>query len=415
MNVLLTVVLAAAMAAGEWTGTMVRSGDRLNVRFDLAASPKSSGTFSATDLGAIDIPLQRVTLGNRIHWELAGDSTTTVFEGSVRGDTIDGTFSENGRAGTFELHRMHFATADQYEKREVTFSNGAVRLAGTLYVPRAPGMHAAVIFVHGSGDEGRWASAYLADYVARRGIAALTYDKRGVGASSGTWRTATMDDLAADARAGIALLARTPGIDARRIAIYGHSQGGEIAPAIAADNPLVSRVIDADGPVGPQYLQDIFRTNTFLEQSYSGKQLADAERLYGEFVDVARSGASHDRLRADMSAAGNAPWLADLQIPDDRSWIWNWYKGYGNYDNRSAWANVKVPVLILFGQDDRLVPPQSSIAQTAGILKANGNAHVTVRVFQGADHTLRIPPRTAGGWPHLPDGFPDVIATFLNS
>lgn len=59
------------------------------------------------------------------------------------------------------------------------------------------------------------------------------------------------------------------------------------------------------GPTGP---------SASIAKGYSGKSLADAERLYAEFVDVARTGASHTRLRADMRAAGDAHWLADLAI-----------------------------------------------------------------------------------------------------
>jgi pimeloyl-ACP methyl ester carboxylesterase len=116
-----------------------------------------------------------------------------------------------------------------------------------------------------------------------------------------------------------------------------------------------------------------------------------------------------------MGAAGSAQWLVDLGIPDDHSWIWAWYAHYGNYDNRAAWAAVRVPVLILFGGKDTVVPVDSSISQTVAILKRHGNSAVTVRVFADADHTLHVPPRTAGSWPHLPVGFPEVISAFVLS
>ena len=393
---------------------MLRGGDRLAVRFYLSAESPPHGTFSAPDLGAIDVPLRHVRLGDRVHWELVGNTSTTIFDGNVDGDTTTGTFSENGSTGTFTLRRSTSLSAP-YVKRDVIFHNGAVRLAGTLYLPRSTGRHPAIIFVHGSGDEGRWGAAYLADYVARHGIIGLAYDKRGVGASTGNWRASTMDDLAADARAGINLLAQTSGVDRHRIGIYGHSQGGEIAPAIADHNRLVGFVIDADGPIGPQYLQDIFRVDNILAQRYSGTELADGERLYREFVDVARSGSPHTQLRADIGAAGKAPWLADLAIPDDDNWIWAWYERYGNYDNRAAWSNVRVPVLILFGGKDALVPVRSSIAQTIAILKRHRNSPVNVRIFEDADHTLHVPPRSEAGWPHLPAGFPGVVTNFISS
>lgn len=401
----------AASSAGEWAGTMARGGDRLTVQFDLPNSDHA--TLSAPDIGAIGIPLRQVQLGSTVHWELVGDDSTTRFDGKLSGDLIEGTFTEPGKSiGTFSLHRV-LASAAPYDKRDVTFFNGDVRLAGTLFLPRGAALHPGIVFVHGSGDEGRWASGFLADYVARHGVAALVYDKRGVGGSSGSWRTSTLLDLAGDARAGVALLARTPGLDPHGIGIYGHSQGGAIAPQIAAANPQVRFIIAADGPVGPQYEQDIFRVDGDLRARYSGQQLADAERLYREFVDVARSGQGHKTLRADMQAAGAAPWLGDLGIPGDDSWVWDWYPRYANYDNRAAWANVRVPVLVLFGGQDKIVPVRQSIAETVAILHRAGNDRVKVLVFDDADHTLHVPPRSAEGWPHLPPGFLQAITDFV--
>lgn len=391
---------------------MQRGSARLSVTFDFPSASPEQGFFSATDLGAINIPLRNVKIGHNVHWELIGDSTTTLFDGSVRGEFIAGRFGEGAEQGAFRLHRISISTRKPYDQRDVTFQNGRVRLTGTLYLPRSSGKQAAVILIHGSGDEGRWASGYIADYLARHGIIALAYDKRGVGSSTGDWRTSTMDDLVTDARAGIDLLAHIPHVNPHRIGVFGHSQGGELVPAIARDNPEVAWVIDADGPIGPQYRQDLFRVNAALAKRYSGKELADAESLYAEFVDVARLGLPHNKLRADISAAGNAPWLTDLAIPDDNSWIWAWYKNYGDYDNRSAWAAVRVPVLIVFGARDELVPPQQSIEQTTSILRMHGNRNVMIKVFADADHTLHVPPKSQDGWPKLPVGFPAIIVMF---
>jgi len=61
------------------------------------------------------------------------------------------------------------------------------------------------------------------------------------------------------------------------------------------------------------------------------------------------------------------------------------------------------------------VPAQESILKTTRILKENGNADVWVRVFPGADHTLRIPPATSEGWPHNAPGFLETLARFAKN
>jgi uncharacterized protein len=86
------------------------------------------------------------------------------------------------------------------EKQEdVRFPSGSVQLAGTLRTPSRAGRHPTIILVHGSGAESRDHLLPYAHFLVRHGIAVLGYDKRGVGASTGDWNTATLDDLATDA------------------------------------------------------------------------------------------------------------------------------------------------------------------------------------------------------------------------
>ncbi|MGA8575825.1 MAG: alpha/beta hydrolase [Candidatus Cybelea sp.] len=409
--VALVAAVASPVQSGEWAGYMQRGASRLQVTIEMPSGETASAFFSAPALGAIEIPLRNVTLRQSVHWELTGDTSTTEFDGTVNGTTITGTFRDPAGNGSFLLQLASLSTEKPYQKQEVNFQNGPVTLAGTVYAPKGTGKHPAMIFVHGSGAEGRWGAAYLADYVARRGIVALIYDKRGVGASTGDWRASTMEDLIGDARAGVALLARRADVDQNNIGVYGHSQGSTIAPAIAQNNPNVAWIIAADGYVGPNYQQDLYRVDRMLSKRYSGTDLAQAERVYAEMVDLARSGASLQPLYSDVQRYKNAPWLADLGIPSEDNWVWAWYRKTGNYNNQSAWATVRVPVLIIFGADDQLVPLQS-IAATTAILRENGDRNVLVHVFPKADHTLHVPPASSSGWPSLPDGFPQIIVDF---
>ena len=76
-------------------------------------------------------------------------------------------------------------------REEVAFQSGPLRLAGTLYLPSGPGRGPAVVLIHGSGAADRTTLRYYAELFARNGVAALAYDKRGVGKSEGAplaWR-----------------------------------------------------------------------------------------------------------------------------------------------------------------------------------------------------------------------------------
>ena len=303
-------------------------------------------------------------------------------------------------------------SARPYSEHDVRFSNGAVRLAGTVLVPTAPGRHPAAVIVHDAGPAGRAATLPLAGALARHGIEVLVFDKRGVGASAGDWRSATPAELAADARAAVRLLAQRPEVDRTAVGVYGHSQGGEIAPEVARD-PRVRWIVAADGPVGPSYLQALLRTRSILAKTYSGRQLADAMRVYGHFVDVARNGLPHEGLRAEIARAQGAPWLARLNIPADGDPGWRRFRALSNYDNRAAWSRVRVPVLLLFGANDALVPPRATIATVDSILRAHGIRPAVV-VFPHADHNLQVSLR-AGRSPHLAPGYPDVVVRWIDA
>src|SRR5262245_23928124 len=123
----------------------------------------------------------------------------------------------------------------------LTFPSGDVRLSYALDLPAGPGPFPALVFGHGSGRSTKQDAAPLASRLAARGYAVLRYDKRGVGASGGTYEGVGVANsermfelLAGDMAAGRAFLASRPEIDARRIGLIGASQAGWIVPAAAA-------------------------------------------------------------------------------------------------------------------------------------------------------------------------------------
>ena len=134
-----------------------------------------------------------------------------------------------------------------YTAEEVTVqTKSGLKLTGTLTLPRSRPARGspAVITITGSGTEERDESipgvtGYrpfrdIADTLGRRGIAVLRLDDRGAGGSDLGPRGATSADFADDVRAGLAYLRTRPDIDGDRLALVGHSEGGMIAPMVAA-------------------------------------------------------------------------------------------------------------------------------------------------------------------------------------
>lgn len=147
------------------------------------------------------------------------------------------------------------AQSTDFRTEDITFASAGITLAGALLIPKHP--VAAIVLVHGSGQEKRMLE--MAARLAGRGLAVLTYDKRGVGKSGGVYvgpevgtnnvDAANLDLLAADASAATnALAARLP---ARQgpIGLLGFSQAGWVIPLAATKNPAVGFMVLFSGPV----------------------------------------------------------------------------------------------------------------------------------------------------------------------
>jgi len=129
---------------------------------------------------------------------------------------------------------------------EVAFRSGNVTLAGTLFVPKVDGPHPGVVLFHGSGPQSR--DSFTGRWFAEQGVAALAYDKRGVGKSSGDFRTVPFTDLVDDGLAGLAFLKARSDIDPKHIGVWGLSQGGWLGPLAASRSKDVAFVIAFSGP-----------------------------------------------------------------------------------------------------------------------------------------------------------------------
>ena len=259
-------------------------------------------------------------------------------------------------------------------------------LAGTLTMPTGvSGRVPAVVTITGSGPQDR--DEYLpivpgyrpfrqvADTLGRRGIAVLRMDDRGTGESGGNHATATSADFADDIRAGITWLRARSDIDPARIAVLGHSEGGLIAPIIAASDPRLAAAVLLAGP------------------STRGREILDFQLRYGIEHDTAIAPGKRDSAfkatRAGFdSTAGKQPWMRYFQ----------------EYDPIPTIRKVKQPVLILQGATDQQVTAEQAEI-IAREMRTTGNRAVTVRVYPDRNHLFL--PDTSGnpaGYTRLTSG-----------
>lgn len=400
---------------GRWDGVWTRSGASLAVSFDFQRNDSSfAGQFGSTQLRVTGIPLSKIARADTVvHFELVGDRTTMVFDGALQNDRLSGSFSDGDARGTFNVRKTPGSAKLPYREEQVTFANGETTLAGSLLIPNdGKKRHPAIVFLQGSGPEGRYASRFLADLFARRGIATLIYDKRGVGSSKGNWRSADFETLAQDGIAAVASLRSRADIDSSRIGIYGHSQGAAIAPLIAPRAKAAFVIASAASGIRADEGERYSLRNSLRAGNLTPPEAAEAERFIDLVVESGRKGARSAPLDSAVARDSTERWF--FAVPAGDSYYWAFSQAIATYDPSRYWANVHVPVLFLYGELDQRVAVTESIRYIRTALQSANNRRYTIKVFPNADHTLRIAAATDGAfhWPENPPGYLDTLVTW---
>ena len=396
---------------GAWLGHWVRDGSSLEVTMRFSKSESGyEGSFDSEALRVTGIPIQNITWKPPdVSWKVIGDATTTIFSGQLRGDAIAGRFKEGDASGSFSFVRSTDAPPPS-AREEITFASGDVMLAGTIFVPAGSGPHPGIVFLHGSGAEGRWASNYLAEKFSRRGFAALTFDKRGVGQSGGDWREAGFQELAADAAAAVSALSARPYVARGGVGIHGHSQGGSLAPLAAAriGNPAFV-IASAAGGVSMREMEIFSVENSLGIRNMSPSDAEGAREFVGAIVATAFDGQPREQLIEVWQKVRKKPWA--FEPPPETDSYWRFSKKIAAYDALSHWRQVSAPTLLVYGEVDERVPVRASAARIAdAYLGGKGTSFRTV-FFAGGDHTFRLAPTrpAAFSWPRTVPGYPEVL------
>ena len=406
-------VTAQATVSGVWVGQAVMPGQNLTLRFDI--SPADSGIAVVMDMlesKLIRFPAPKASFeNNRLHVEvppgwglamfrdigLAPEEQIIRFEGSLIGDTIPGSLTIAYATLPLTLRRWSVSPSSPVVREDVSFANGDVQLRGTLFKPPGPGPFGVTVFTHGSGDQLRDAYAREAEALAMAGVAALVYDKRGAGRSSGAnWRVASFEELASDARAAVDYLSTRPDIDSLRVGLFGLSQGTWLIGIVALDRPRIAFLIFVSGSGIPVWEQEIYRTGAMMRAyGFGDPDIQQAQDFQRRKFQVARTGLGWPQLDSLTNRLrGTAKWFDDFaneyaSLTSSRFW---WLAVY-HHDPIPILRTLRMPVLGLFGENDLSFPVPKVKDNMEQALRVAGNCDVTMRVFPGAEHQLMVPQR----------------------
>jgi dienelactone hydrolase len=289
----------------------------------------------------------------------------------------------------------------------VRIANGNVTLAGTLVLPDGSQRHPAVVLFHGSGPQQR--DLFTARWFAKHGVAALAYDKRGVGESTGNFRTVPFMELCGDGLAAIEYLKSRRDIDAKHIGVWGLSQGGWLGPLAASRSSDVAFVIAVSGPaVSPGEQMIFYYANELRARGLPESDVQEASVLRRDIWNYLSTGNDYDSAKSELNRARTKRWYNEVKSQDDGLFeplpppaeinrpdyrYTRWFKQEMNYDPVPALQTLHVPAVFLYGDEDRLVNVNETVAVLRHLVEESDNRDFTIRVFHHVGHDMHV---TAG-------------------
>ena len=409
---------------GDWLGALDAGPMKLRLALHVEDGEKGlTAKLDSIDQGAL-LPVDTATFAEGT-LRFAITEIGATYTGTLKedGSLLEGTWSQSGRSLplTFRRQATPFVPnrpqnpvgPTPYESREVKIWNAAagIHLAGTLVLPEGAGPFPSVVFVSGSGPQDRDETLMghkpflvIADYLARHGVASLRCDDRGVGGSEGNEMESTIRDLATDAEAGLAFLATQPKIDRKAIGILGHSEGGLIAPLVAATNREVAFLVLLAPPGEPlkallaRQLHDILRqggvADSLVERAMAAQTedfalLADNTLSRDDVQQKLRAQAAARRSRftdAERAALGVNPAMIEQGIQVSST---PWFRSLLREDPAVYLRTLKIPVLALFGGRDLQVAPEPNAKAVRDALAAAENKGSEVRILPGLNHLFQ--------------------------
>ena len=403
---------------GNWSGNLDISSTKLEIIF------KISQDETGKPIAKMDVPMQgakdiqtNLDKAETDSLILSVPSILGSFKGTYINDTtIIGEWKQSGMIFSLTLAKTRIVTELKrpqtpkrpfpYIEEEVVYENkiAGIKLAGTLTLPQNGENLPSVILITGSGAQDRDETIFehrpflvISDFLTRSGFAVLRVDDRGVGGSERKTGEATSEDFAGDVLSGIEFLKTRKEIGSAKIGLIGHSEGGLIAPMVAAKSKDVAFIVLLAGPgiIGEQILYEQGKlinkaAGMTDEQAQQNQKMQEA--IFKIILTETDSLMKTDRLQKTFT---NGMYFA--MNDEQKSAIDNqiksvnnvWFTFFLEYDPYLALVKLQCPVLALNGEKDLQVPPKSNLTAIEKALTEGGNKNFKTMELENLNHLFQ--------------------------
>lgn len=432
---LLCSVSLPAQIEGDWFAILDAMGTKLPMKLEIT---KTGDAWSGDMLDPTK-PKRRIVMdkvvfdGKRLDFTV--DMLGITYNGLLDGKEIRGVFNQANVDFTlaFTRYRPDGYPIEEgpitirqrpqdpidfpYQRKAVSFPGGAkaVTLAGELTLPENGKPKAVMVLVSGSGPQDR--NAYLgsqinhspflvlSDYLTRQGYGVLRYDERGISESSGDHGKATTADLAADAAAAVNYVRQLSKMGKVPVGMIGHSEGGMIAPMVAADYGvldftilLAAPGISIDSLMLEQRRQVAMAMGmpeivikrdepslragyAFIKESQKLDQDQYVEGLYSVFEEQLVNLPEPLRKSIVNVREFNGQYVKPLSSP--------WMRYFIAMNPQDYLTKLTIPMLAINGTKDTQVPAMDNLNAIRQAMVISGNEDATVLPLLGLNHLFQ--------------------------
>jgi pimeloyl-ACP methyl ester carboxylesterase len=401
--ILLSTFSAPADWTGSWNGHGKMGDERISLSIEIASDGGAlTARMSLPEHGWLHAPAHQV--------RQEGDSL--IIEVDPRSEHVLQLNGADELSGTWKWKAFDAALSLApampdlpYTREELGITRDGISFGGTLFLPKGPGPHPAMVCFHGSGDNERWWLFDEADRFARMGLACYVFDKRGCGESGGHWEEADFAMLAEDGIAAVSLLRSRGDIDPERIGVFGISQACWIMPLAATKSEDIAFIVAVSGAVTTVeeegYYDYWYRMR---EAGFSEEDWQEALALLKRNNAFTRTGEGWEELMGEMRACREKPWWSAAEItPAPKGSIWrSFYRGIVDFDPVPYIRELKVPIIWLHGGADDTAPTHRSAELLRNLVAEDESLPFTLVWLEEANHGMRVPARAGSHFPLQP-------------
>jgi uncharacterized protein len=298
-----------------------------------------------------------------------------------------------------------------YYQEDITFENpkAGIKLAGTLTLPARKGNFPAVVLISGSGPQNRDEEVYghkifliIADYLTRNGIAVLRYDDRGTHQSQGNFTTATTEDFSTDAESAVAYLKTRKEINHGQIGLAGHSEGGLVAPMVAARSKDVAFMVLLAAPAMQlDTLLLLQQATLYRILKFPEAEIQKSQKIMAGALAIVTRSTHPATLRRELTnyiktnpdslslSATRQMTMEQAQNITINMLATPWSRYILTYNPMLALEKSACPILALNGEKDYQVPPKENLAGIEAATLRGGNKNVKIVELPGLNHLFQ--------------------------